>query len=130
MSYYNDNHTIRITTNKKSQINLIRDDSLEYTKDKPDIIFRGDNISKLTNDKGYITKADIPKQDESDPIYTKDKPNIIFKNGNISSLTNDKHYITIDEVPAQLPYTAGEGISISEDRIISLNLTDAEVTKY
>ena len=69
-------------------------DSTAYTKDKENIIFKGDNISLLTNDSGYITQKDIPAHtEESDPVYNKDKPNIAFKGENISEFVNDSKYI-------------------------------------
>ena len=99
-----------------------------YTKDKPNIIKKQDNISLLTNDSKFITKEDIPA--ETDPIYTKDKSNIAFKGANLSIFTNDTNYITKADIPAQVTYTAGTGITISEDNVISLNLENAEDTNY
>ena len=101
-----------------------------YTKDKANIVFKNDNISELTNDAGYITLSDVPEQTETDPIYTKDKSNIAFKGANLSIFTNDTNYITQADIPAQVTYTAGTGITISEDNVISLNLENAEVTNY
>ncbi len=94
---------------------LFEEDDPLYVAEKADIVFAGDNITRLINDAGYLTSYT-----ETDPIYTTEKVDILFQGDDITRLNNNAGYLT--------SYTEADPLFTAWDKSTGIVITEAQIS--
>ena len=117
--------------------------TMAFSNDYNDLTNKPENLSDFNNDRGFITAADVPAQQQADwnetdstaVSFIQNKPTIPTIPTDVSAFNNDQGYITALDVPEQVQSDWEETDATSKAYIkrkpdMSQYLTTADMSNY